>query len=100
MLSELGDSSAWYCPRCIARQLPFWDSGLSCESYVSSSDATKTSRIADGLVDVSADEQEQGMDQVVPFGRRDGSLVLGHLNISLMSCRFSWKIEAEHLYWV
>ena len=32
-------------------------------------------------MDVSADEQEQGMDQVVPFGRRDGSLVLGHLNI-------------------
>ena len=74
-MSLHGDSSAWYCPRCIARQLPFWDSGLSCESYVSSSDA-------DGLVDVNADEQEQGMDQVVPFGRtRDGSLVLGHLNI-------------------
>ena len=82
MLSELGDSSAWYCPRCIARQLPFWDLGLSCESYASSSDAsTETSRFVDGLVDISADEQEQEMDQVVPFGRRDGSLVLGHLNI-------------------
>ena len=54
--------------------MPFWDSGLCCESYVSSSDA-------DGLVDVITDEQEQGMDQVVLLGRRDGSLVLGHLNI-------------------
>ena len=55
-------------PRCIARQLPFWDSGLSCESYVSSSDASKASRVDGGLVDVYAEEQEQGKAQVVPFG--------------------------------
>ena len=52
---------------------------LSCESYVSSNDASKTSRIDDRLVDVSADEQEQGKAQVVPFWEKGWKFSPGSL---------------------
>lgn len=65
------ESFQWRCLGCTCFQLPFADNS-----------SLEFSRVDIGTDDDSIDKQEPRMTPVMPFGRRDVTLVLGHLNIS------------------